>query len=148
MLARLRGAGDADQAETGYPACVLTHDILRRLRRVLLSLSVASSLVLGGALLSPASADEPASWETAPDVSAFEFLLLVLILPLTAAAVITLLTLVPLLINDRGYQPGQSWRSQVEWFGGPSKGLKAADDVTAEQVEARSKDTGGTSGSW
>jgi hypothetical protein len=127
---------------------VLTHDILPRFRRALLALSVAGSLVLGAALFSPAWADEPKSWEAAPDPSAFEFVMLLLILPLCAAALITLLTLVPLLISDRGYQPGQSWRSQVEWFGGPTKGVKAADEVTREQVEARSKDTGGTSGSW
>jgi hypothetical protein len=127
---------------------VLTHDIVRRLRGAFLTLSVACSLVLGAALVSPASADQPESWESVPDVSAFEFVMLVLILPLAAAFVITLLTLVPLLINDRGYQPGQSWRSQVEWFGGPSRGVKAAHDVTPEQVEARSKETGGTSGRW
>ena len=148
MVARLRGTGDAVQAETGYPACVLTHDIARLLRRALLTLSVACSFVLGAALVSPVSAEPPEAWESTPDVSAFEFVMLLLILPLAAAAVISLLTLVPLLINDRGYQPGQSWRSQVEWFGGPSKGVKAADDVTPEQIEARSKGTGGTSGSW
>ncbi len=148
MNARLRGTGDAVQAETGYPACVLTHDIVRRLRRSLLTVSVACSILLGAALVSPASADPPEAWESTPDVSAFEFVLLLVIIPLGLAAVISLLTLVPLLINDRGYQPGQSWRSQVEWFGGPTKGVKAADDVTPEQVEARSKDTGGTSGSW
>ena len=148
MLARLRGAGDADQAETGYPACVLTHDIVRRLRNGLLALSMACSIVLGAALVSPASAEQPKSWESAPDVSAFDFVLVLVILPLAAAAVISLLTLVPLLISDRGYQPGQSWRSQTEWFGGPTKGVKAAHDVTPEQVEARSKGTGGTSGSW
>ena len=50
---------------------------------------------------------------------------------------ITLLALVPLLISDRGYQPGQSWRGEVEWFGGPTKGVQAADEVTPEQIEAR-----------
>ena len=127
---------------------MLTHDVVRRLRRAFLTLSVACSLLLGAALVSPASADEPETWEAAPAVSAFEFVLLLVILPLAAAAVITLLTLVPLLISDKGYQPGQSWRSQVEWFGGPSTGVKAADDVTPEQVKASSKQTGGTSGSW
>ena len=148
MPARLRGTGDTDQADTGYPSCVPTHDIVRRLRRGLLALSVACSIVLGAALVSPASADQPEGWESVPDVSAFEFVMLVLVIPLALAFVIILLTLVPLLINDRGYQPGQSWRSQTEWFGGPSKGVKAADEVTPEQIEERSKGTGGTSGSW
>jgi len=148
MPARLRGTGDTDQADTGYPSCVPTHDIVRRLRRGLLALSVACSIVLGAALVSPAAADQPEAWESVPSVSAFEFVVLLVILPLGAAALISLLTLLPLLINDRGYQPGQSWRSQTEWFGGPSKGVKAADEVTPEQIEERSKGTGGTSGSW
>ena len=148
MPARLRGTGDTDQADTGYPSCVPTHDIVRRLRRGLLALSVACSIILGAALVSPAAADQPEAWESVPSVSAFEFVVLLVILPLGAAALISLLTLLPLLINDRGYQPGQSWRSQTEWFGGPSKGVKAADEVTPEQIEERSKGTGGTSGSW
>jgi hypothetical protein len=135
-------------AITGYPSCVFTHDSVNRIRRFLLALSVACSLVLGGALLAPASADQPASWETAPDVSPLGFLLILVIFPLGAAAVISLLAVLPSLAFDRGYEPGQSWRGDAEWFGGPTKGVQAADDVTPEQVEARSKNTGGTSARW
>jgi hypothetical protein len=52
------------------------------------------------------------------------------------------------LISDRGYQPGQAWRGESEWFGGPRAGVAAAADVTPEQLEASSGDTGGTSGRW
>ncbi len=109
---------------------------------------MACSLVLGSALLSPAVADTPKGWEEAPDVSPLGYLLVLVIIPVGLAIVLTLLTVLPSLTRDRGYEPGQSWRGDSEWFGGPTKGVQAADQVTPEQVESRSKDTGGTSAGW
>jgi len=140
--------GEPDQAGSGYPSCVFTHDSVHHVRRSLFALAVACSIVLCGALVSSAAADEPEAWETAPDVSPLAFLLVAVILPLSAAAVISLLTLLPSLARDSGYQPGQSWRGEPEWFGGPTKGVESAEKVTPEQIEARSKDTGGTSVRW
>jgi hypothetical protein len=152
MPARLRGTGEADQANTGYPWCVFTHDSVRRLfpswGRPLLALSVACSLVLGAALLAPAAAEAPSAWGKEPDVSPLGFLLVLVIIPLGIAAVLVLLTLLPSMASDHGYEPGQSWRAESEWFGGPAKGVKSADEVSPEQIESRSKDTGGTSASW
>lgn len=126
---------------------MFTHDApRRRLRPVLLLLGTAW-LVLG-ALVAPASADTPEGWEQTPDVSPLGFLMVLLILPLGAAAVISLLAVLPSLVNDRGYQPGQSWGGDTLWFGGPTKGVKAADDVTPEQIEQGSKGAGGISGRW
>jgi hypothetical protein len=116
--------------------------------RSLLTLSVACSLVLGSALASPAFADRPEAWEEAPDVSPLGFLLVLVIIPVGLAIVLTLLTVLPGLAGDRGYEPGQSWRGGAEWFGGPTKGVQAADQVTPEQIESRSKGTGGTSAGW
>ncbi len=135
-------------AENGYPSCVFTHDPVHHIRRFLLSLAVACSLVLVTGTITPAAASEPDAWETAPDVSLLGFLLIVVIFPLGAAAVIALLAVLPSMASDRGYEPGQAWRVESEWFGGPTKGVKSADAVTPEQIEARSKDTGGTSASW
>jgi hypothetical protein len=105
-------------------------------------------LVLG-ALVGPAVADTPeGGWETPPEASAFEYLLILAILPLAAAAVIALLAVLPSIIGDKGYEPGQSWRGDTEWFGGPTKGVKAADEVTPEQIEQSSQGGGGTSGRW
>jgi hypothetical protein len=126
---------------------VFTHDAVRRLFRPLLLLAVPVWLVLG-VLAVPAVADTPEAWEQAPDVSPLGFLMVVLILPLGAAVVISLLALLPSLANDTGYQPGQAWRGDTEWFGGPTKGVKAVDAVTPEQIEQSSKDSGGTSGRW
>ena len=126
---------------------MFTHDAVRRLFRPLLLLAVPGWLVLG-ALAVPAVADTPEAWEQAPDVSPLGFLMVVLILPLGAAAVISLLAMLPSLASDTGYQPGQAWRGDTEWFGGPTKGVQAADEVTPEQIEQSSKDAGGTSGRW
>jgi hypothetical protein len=126
---------------------VFTHDSARRrLRPVLLLLAVVWFVL--GALAAPASADTPQAWESAPDVSPLGFLLVLLILPLGAAAVISLLVVLPSFAGDSGYQPGRSWRGDTEWFGGPTKGVKGADEVTPEQIEQSSKDAGGTSGRW
>jgi len=124
---------------------VFTHDSVRRLLRPLVLLAGAVWFVLG-ALVAPAVADTPQGWESTPDVSPLGFLMVLLIIPLGAAAVISLLAVLPTLGD--GYQPGQAWRGDTEWFGGPTKGVKAADDVTPDQIESSSTDAGGTSGRW
>jgi hypothetical protein len=126
---------------------VFTHDSVRRRLRPLLVLLGAAWLLLG-AMVAPVAADTPEAWKQAPDVSPLGFLLVLAILPLGAAAVISLLVVLPSLASDRGYEPGQSWRGDTEWFGGPTKGVKGADDVTPDQIEQSSKDAGGTSGRW
>ncbi len=127
---------------------MFTHHLVKQIRRSLLTFVVASSLVLVGALGTPAAAAEPEAWKSAPEVSTLGFLMVVVILPLAAAAVISLLAVLPSLARDSGYEPGQSWRGEPEWFGGPTKGVQSADLVTPEQIEARSQGTGGTSARW
>lgn len=118
------------------------------LTRAVLTLSVACSLVLVAALTSPAVADTPKNWERPPDVSLLSYLLVLVIIPLGLAIVVTLLTVLPSLARDRAQQPGQSWRGDSEWFGGPAEGVRAADRVTPEQVDTGSTGTGGTSAGW
>ncbi len=124
---------------------MITH---RRVLRPLATVALTAGLVLGGAALSPALADTPDTWEQAPDTSVLGFLLVLFIIPLGLAAVIALLTVLPSMAHDRGYQPGQAWRGDTEWFGGPTKGVGAADALSPQEIEARSKGTGGTSGGW
>ena len=126
---------------------MFTHDSVPRLLRPLLLLLGTAWLVVG-ALAAPAAADTPEAWEKAPDPSSFEFLLVLVIIPLGVAAVISLLVLIPSLASDRGYEPGQSWRGDTEWFGGPTKGVKGVDEVTPDQIEQSSKDSGAVSGRW
>lgn len=116
------------------------------LRRVVLALSAA--LVAVVALPAVASADTPEAWENAPHVSGLEFLVVLVLIPLGLALVISLLTVLPSMIRDRGYEPGQSWRAEAEWFGGPRKGVEAADDLSPQQIESAESGRGGTSGQW
>lgn len=151
MCARLRarhGPTKPTQAGPRYPPCVITHDSRLRPRRLALTLAGALWLVLGAGLLSPAVADTPQSWEKAPGVSPFEFLFVVAVIPLGLVLLITVLALLPSLARDRGYEPGQAWRTESAWFGGPTRGVAAADEVTPEQLRAGAEGTGSTSGRW
>lgn len=115
-------------------------------RRAVLALSVA----LFGLLLAPvaAFADTPAAWENEKHVSGLQFLVVLVLIPAGLFVVISLLAALPSMIGDKGYEPGQAWRSEPEWFGGPRKGLEATDEVKPEQIEAAESDRGGTSGKW
>lgn len=74
-----------------------------------------------------ASADPPESWRDGPAVSPLYTLLVLVGIPLLLFALITLAVYVPSMSRGRGYQPGQAWRAEPEWFGGPDEGLEAAD---------------------
>jgi uncharacterized RDD family membrane protein YckC len=138
---------------------VLTHDsdaLGERVRRITTrvlpraAIVMVTSLmtVLSGVLLAAASADTPAGWQNAPAVSGFDFLLVLFLIPVGLALVIAFLAFVPTLVGDHGYQPGQSWRGESEWFGGPRRGIAAADEVTSDRLEAAASETGSTSGRW
>ena len=135
-------------ARNRYPSRVTSHQAPLRtlLRRVVLT--VTASLVAVMALPATAMADTPAAWEKAPHVSGLEFLLVLVLIPLGIGLVISVLALLPSLIHDRGYEPGQSWRAEAEWFGGPRKGVDAAEDLSPKQIETAESGRGGTSAQW
>lgn len=112
------------------------------------ALAVSTALVTVVALPAVAFADTPANWEKAKDVSGLDYLLVLVLIPAGLALVISLLASLPSMMSDRGYEPGQSWRAQPEWFGGPQKGVEAADRLAPEQIEAAETGRGGTSGKW
>jgi hypothetical protein len=116
------------------------------LRRAVLAFSTA--LVAVVALPAVASADTPAAWRDEPHVSGLEYLLVLVLIPVGLALVISLLASLPYMIRDRGYEPGQSWRAEAEWFGGPRKGVEAAGDLSPQQIETAESGRGGTSGKW
>jgi hypothetical protein len=116
------------------------------LRRAALVLSTAAVVVV--ALPALASADTPAAWQQDPHVSGLDFLLVLVLIPVGLALVISLLATLPSMIRDRGYEPGQSWRAEAEWFGGPRKGVEAAEELSPQQVESAESGRGGTSGQW
>jgi hypothetical protein len=115
-------------------------------RRTVLAVSAALVTLVG--LPAVAAADTPAAWDDAPHVSGLEWIVVLLLIPLGLALVISLLAVLPSMINDRGYEPGQSWRAEAEWFGGPSAGVDAADDLSPKQIESAESGRGGTSGQW
>lgn len=118
------------------------------MRRALWTVTSAATLVLAGGSLAPATADTPAGWDTGPKATALDFLLVLVLIPLGLSLVISILVLVPSMVRGRGYEPGHSWRGRSEWFGGPQKGVRAADEVSPEKLEAEDKGTGGGSGRW
>jgi len=115
-------------------------------RRVVLA--VVTAVVAVVVLPAVAIADTPAAWKNAPDVSGLQFLVVLLLIPAGLALVISLLAVLPSIIKDTGYAPGQSWRAESEWFGGPQKGIEAAADLSPQQLEAAESGRGGTSAQW
>lgn len=108
------------------------------------------ALVVGvlGAALVPAAAfgDTPSNAADAPQVSGLEYLVVLVLIPLGLFAIVSLLAALPSMISNKGYEPGQAWRSDPEWFGGPRKGVDAAEGTAA--IEAGESEQGGTSGKW
>lgn len=145
------GAEVLDQVRPGYSSPVSTHQKSSQkprsyVRRAVLAFSVG---LLGIALLpATAFADTPSTAPDAPHVSGLQYLVVLVLIPLGLFALVTLLAALPSMINDKGYEPGQAWRSDPEWFGGPGKGIEAADEVPTSAIEASESDRGGTSGKW
>ena len=90
----------------------------------------------GVTFAAPASADPPSNWENSPDVTGLDARGVVFLLPLGLVLVISLLAALPSLVKGDSYEPGQAWRSEGEWFGGPSKGVAGADQVDPKQLES------------
>jgi hypothetical protein len=97
---------------------------------------LAGAFVAGVTLAAPASADTPSNWENSPDVTGFDALVVLFLIPLGLFLVISLLAALPSLVKGDSYEPGQAWRSEGEWFGGPRKGVAGADQVDPKQIEA------------
>lgn len=114
---------------------------VRTLVRVGTTAAVLGLLTLAG----PAYADAPAAWSKPPHVSGLDFLIVLVLIPLGIGLVITLLTMLPTLASGNVYEPGTPWRSESEWFGGPRKGLEAADQ---HALPAGTSGKGGASAEW
>lgn len=132
----------------GYPDRVKNHEPQSRMQVRRAVLAVVGAVVAVVGLPSLASADTPAAWAQDPHVSGLQFLLVLVLIPLGIGLVISLLVTLPSMIRDRGYEPGQSWRAEAEWFGGPRKGVEAAEDLSPQQIETAESGRGGTSGQW
>lgn len=121
-----------------------------RARRAARVLALAPA-VLVTTTTGTAFADPPDSWENGPAVSALQTLLVLGGIPVALFLLITLLVYVPSMSRqESSHQPGEVWRGEAEWFGGPSAGLEAVD--RASPPAATDGDSGpargGASGRW
>ncbi|NUS52604.1 MAG: hypothetical protein HOQ22_16380 [Nocardioidaceae bacterium] len=103
-------------------------------------------------ITAPALAAPPEQWEDTPSVAPFHALLILFLLPAGLFLVITLLVYLPSMRHSEGYQPGQVWRGEPEWFGGPRKGVEAIDETEPAAVgsgrDGGESGRGGASGHW
>lgn len=96
-----------------------------------------------------AYADTPVSWQKVAPVSVFQFVVLLLLIPGGIALVIALLVSLPYMRRERaGYSPGQAWRGESVWFGGPRQGLDRADGLNEIDREKADEQTGGVGAQW
>lgn len=153
-VARITGADVLDRVRNRYPSGVMTHQAPQKsrtaARRLVRRAAIALSAAVVALVMLPAAAlaDTPEAWDDAPHVSGFQFVLVLFLIPAGLFLVIALFSALPSMIGDKGYEPGQTWRSEAEWFGGASKGVESADAVTPAQIESGDSDRGGTSGAW
>lgn len=99
--------------------------IAHRTSRAPLRAAAAGFVVALPLLAGAAFADDPATYATAPHVSALDWFLVLLLIPGGIALIIALLTVLPSMLGgDSG--TSDAWRGDDEWFGGPSKGVEAA----------------------
>jgi hypothetical protein len=99
---------------------------------------------------SAAYADAPEQWEDTPPVSPLHVLLVLAVIPIGLFLLITLLVYIPSMSKAQSYQPGQAWRGEPTWFGGPRGGLEAADSAGGRQAGSDRPELtrGGASGRW
>jgi hypothetical protein len=133
--------------------CLVTNQqpqlILHRAARALvLVLAVLVTSLTSG--MSAAHADAPEQWEDTPAVAPLHAILVLAVIPIGLFLLITLLVYIPSMSKAQSYQPGQAWRGESTWFGGPRGGLEAADSASAAQIERGESELtrGGASGRW
>jgi hypothetical protein len=101
-----------------------------------------------------AVADPPAQWADNPSVSTMHVLLVLVVAPLALFALIWLLVYLPSMTRGEKYKPGQAWRGEPEWFGGPRGGLEALEPGTQQSAvttgagDEVGQTRGGASGRW
>lgn len=115
-------------------------------------------LALGPAILvtsltSTAFAEAPSTWADPPHVSPAFVILVLVVIPVALFALITLLVYLPSMMKGERYKPGQPWRNEAAWFGGPRGGVEAADRAgqpaaVGAGADGDDPERGGTSGRW
>lgn len=122
------------------------HTAVRRAARVL---ALLPALVVTCAT-GTAFAEPPEQWEDGASISPLHVLLVFVVIPVALFVVISLLVYLPSMSSGSGYRPGEVWRGESEWFGGPRAGAGSVDPSQQAAVGAgeRGSGKGGASGSW
>jgi hypothetical protein len=108
---------------------------------------VPALLVTG--VTNTAFAVPPDQWADNPPVSPLHVLLVLAAIPIGLFVLIVLLVYLPSMSKGESYRPGEVWRAEPTWFGGPREGTDGLDGDTAPvAVSAGSSTRGGTSGRW
>lgn len=94
------------------------------------------------ALAGPASANVPQGWSDPAPMPVGKFLMIILVLPVAAAIVISLLVLLPGLLRGEGLH-GSGPDHGGEWFGGPRRGTSDRAEPDGDDSQA-----GGASARW
>ena len=137
---------------TNHPAHTRRNSPLRTLVRRAAALLLLVPALLVTSLTGVAFADPPAQWEDNGHTSPLHVLLVLVVIPVGLFALITLLVYLPSMMHKgESYRPGQPWRNEAEWFGGPRGGVGAVDRTEqplAVSGSDHSQDKGGASGRW
>lgn len=112
------------------------------LRRAARAAAVLSPVFLASAVLAPASAAPPVSWEREVGMSTLETLGLIVGAPLGLLVLITLLVMVPSIAK------GTHQRTHVPWYAEPIMFGTAPADETSTDVDTASLRGGGASVRW
>jgi hypothetical protein len=95
-----------------------------------------------------AAATPPDTWQKPAPVSPLHVILVLGVVPLALFVIITLLAYLPSMSRNAGYQPGEVWRYDAQWFGGPRGGVEALDATDEPKAVTEGEDRGGASGRW
>ena len=137
---------------TNHPAHTRRNSPLRTLLRRAAALLLLVPALLVTSLTGTASAEAPVQWEDSGPYSPLYVITILVVIPAALFALITLLVYLPSMTRrGESYQPGQPWRNEAEWFGGPRGGVGAVDSTEqplAVSGSDRSKERGGASGQW
>jgi hypothetical protein len=121
---------------------VISHRSFRQALRAFAGITTITVALALPLVAAPALADTPVGWDPAPHVSVLKWLLVLLIIPAGSALFITVLALLPSMVRGSSYRPGETWAGGDEWFGGPSKGVEAA-QPTGQPDDASAGERGG-----
>lgn len=119
----------------------------RPARRALRALTpvpgLVAVLVVPALLAAPAHADVPVGWSDPAPVSAMDLILVLLVFPLVAIAVVSLVYLVPGFVRGEGFT-GRDEHADDQWFGGRRSTHELASPAEGDERAI----TGGASGTW